>query len=49
MDTWLLEFVKENMITGALVLSILKVVAMETPWAADDKIIEIFTGFWKKK
>ena len=49
MDIWLLEFMKENMITGALVLSVLKVVAMETPWAADDKIIEIFTGFWKKK
>jgi len=49
MDAWLLEFVKENMITGALILSILKVIAIETPWAADNKIIEILTGFLVKK
>ncbi len=49
MDAWLLEFIKENMITGALVLSILKVIAIETPWALDNKIIEILTGFWSKK
>ena len=49
MDAWLLEFIKENMITMSLVLAALKVVAVETPWASDDKIIEIFTGFLKRK
>ena len=49
MDIWLLEFMKENMITGALVLSVLKVIAIETPWAGDNKIIELLTGFWKSK
>lgn len=45
MDTWLLEFTKENMITISLILSILKLIAIETPWATDDKIIKILTGF----
>ena len=45
MDAWLLEFAKENMISIGLALSILKIIAIETPWAADDKIIKILTGF----
>ena len=48
MDAWLLEFVKENMITLSLILGALKIIAIETPWAADDKIIAIFTGFLNK-
>lgn len=48
MDAVLLEFVKENIITIGLVLSVLKIIAIETPCAADDKIIELLTGFIKK-
>ena len=48
MDAWLLEFLKENMITMSLVLAMLKVIAIETPWATDDKIIAMFTGFLNK-
>jgi len=49
MDTIILEFMKENVITIPLALGILKAIAIETPWAADDKIIEILTGFFKPK
>jgi hypothetical protein len=49
MDAWLLEFIKENMITISLALGVLKVIAIETPWSADDKILQIFTGFLKGK
>jgi len=45
MDTILLEFVKENLVTIGLVLAILKEIAKATPWAVDDKIIQILTGF----
>jgi len=45
MDTWLLEFVKENLITIGLVLAILREIAAVTPWAVDNKIIQILTGF----
>jgi hypothetical protein len=48
MDSWLLDFIKENVITMSIILAILKVIAIETPWAADDKIIEILTGIFKK-
>ena len=49
MDDLLLSFAKDNMITITLILSILKVVAVETPWATDDKIIKILTGFFGRK
>ena len=45
MDILLVEFIKENLITISLILAALKVVAKETPWATDDRILEIFTGF----
>ena len=45
MDAWLLCFIKDNLVTLGLVLSVFKIIAHETPWAADDKIIKIFTGF----
>ena len=45
MDELLLAFVKENLITITLVLGILRVAANETPWAIDNKIIQIFTKF----
>ena len=49
MDAWLLDFMKENMVTGALILSLLKAVANATPWAVDDKIVQILTGFLNRK
>jgi hypothetical protein len=49
MDVVLLDFVKENLVTIGLILSVLKVVAAETSWAADDKILQIFTGFLGRK
>ena len=45
MDAWLLDFIQQNVLTIGLVLAVLKVIAIETPWAVDDKIIAIFTGF----
>lgn len=49
MDTQLLYFVQDNIITISLVLGVLKVIAIETPWAGDDKIVEIITGLLRKK
>ena len=45
MDTVLIEFLKENMITIGLILGVLKVLAHATPWAVDDEILQIITGF----
>jgi len=45
MDAWLLNFIKENIMTISLVTAILKIIAQETPWAVDDKILQIFTKF----
>jgi len=45
MDVLLVEFIKENLITISLVLAVLKAIAKETPWATDNRILEIFTGF----
>lgn len=45
MDDWLLNFIRENMISISLIIAVLKIIAQETPWAADDKILQIFTGF----
>ncbi len=49
MDDLLLAFVKENLITISLVIAVLKVIAVETPWAVDDKIVAIFTNFLNRK
>ena len=49
MDQILLQIIQENIITIGLVLAILKTVAKETPWAMDDKIVEILTGFLKRQ
>lgn len=43
-DEMVLRFVKENLVTIGIVLWVLKEVARETPWAADDKIFQILTG-----
>ncbi len=49
MDEMLLSFIKDNLITLGLILSVLKIIAIETPCAADDKIIELLTGFLNRR
>ncbi|MBC8179980.1 hypothetical protein H8E88_02540 [candidate division KSB1 bacterium] len=49
MDDWLLNFIKENIVTLSLVFAVLKVIAKETPTAVDNKILQIFTGFLNRK
>ena len=44
-DAYLLEFVRTNIVSIGIVLGILKVIAIQTPWAVDDEIIQIFTNF----
>ena len=43
--TFAKQFISNNIMTITLVLAILKKIAIETKWAGDDKIIQIFTGF----
>jgi len=49
MDALLLEFVRDNLVTLGLALAILKVIAKATPWAIDDEILQILTGFIGKE
>jgi len=42
MDDTLLRFLKDNIITLYVGLTLLKGIAMATPWAKDDKIIQLF-------
>jgi hypothetical protein len=49
MDEFLLAFVKDNLVTLGLALAILKAVAKATPWAVDDEILQILTGFLGRK
>ena len=44
MDEIILSFISGNYLTITLGLGLLKLIAIETPWAGDDKIIEILTG-----
>lgn len=44
-DVVVLEFVRANLVTLGLLLLVLKAVAVKTPWAIDDEIIQIFTNF----
>jgi len=48
-DAILLDFVRTNIVTISLFLAVLKVIAIYTPWAVDDKIIEIFFNFFDRK
>lgn len=41
MDVWLLKFIGENWMTMYLAITLLKGVAIITPWAADDKIVTL--------
>jgi len=49
MDALLLEFIKENIVTLGLVMVVLKEIAKATPWAVDDKVVQILTGFLEKR
>ena len=49
LDAYIVEFITNNYLTIGVVLGILKVIAVETSWAADDKIIQILTGIFIKK
>ena len=49
MDELLLFFIKENLVTLGLALAILKTLAKATPWAVDDEILQIVTGFLNRK
>jgi hypothetical protein len=49
MDVLLLEFIRDNLLTIGLVLAVLKEIAKATPWAVDDKIVQILTGFIGRK
>ena len=44
-DTYLLEFIKTNLVTICFVIAILKAIANKTPWALDNEILQIFTNF----
>jgi hypothetical protein len=41
---WVAGFIAGNIITITVIWTILKQVAKITPWAGDDKVIQIFTG-----
>jgi hypothetical protein len=49
MDELLLAFVRDNFVTLGLLLAILKTIARATPWAIDDEILQILTGFLGRK
>jgi hypothetical protein len=49
MDVLLLEFIRDNLLTIGLVLAVLKEIAKATPWAVDDNIVQILTGFIGRK
>lgn len=44
MDQWLLRFIGDNWMTIYLSLTLLKGIAIITPWAADDKIITLLSN-----
>lgn len=43
MDQWLLKSIGENWMTIYLALTLLKGIAIITPWAADDKIVTLLS------
>lgn len=48
-DAILVGFVASNPVTCVLALAVLKVIAKATPWAVDDEIVQILTGFVERK
>lgn len=45
-NQWVTAFISENWMLLGLALAVLKVIAKATPWAGDDQIVQIFTGFF---
>lgn len=43
---WLTALIAGNIIVGTALWALLKYIAKNTPWAVDDKIIQIITGGW---
>lgn len=43
MDAWLLNVISNNWVTIYLILTLLKGVALATPWSQDDKIISLLS------
>lgn len=48
MDTVLLKFISENILTITVFLGLLKGLAKITPWAGDDQVVQVFTGAFDK-
>ena len=48
-DAWLLPFIRENLVSLGLFLALLKAIAKKNPWALDDEILQILTGFVNRK
>jgi len=49
LDPILVAFLSKNIITLGVALKLLKELAKATPWALDDKIVQIATGLINKK
>ena len=49
MDAFLVPFIADNTFSIMLVLGILKIVAKATPWASDDEILELLTGYFSRE
>ena len=49
MDPIVMEFLSKNYLTIMGILYVLQIIAKETPWAADDKIVQIFLGWMKRR
>ena len=41
---WVTAFIAGNVIVVSIVWALLKFIAKQTPWAGDDKIIQVFSG-----
>jgi len=49
LDAYLTEFIQHNYLSLTLIFAVLKTLAKATPWAVDDDIIQILTGFMGRK
>ena len=45
MDALIIPWILANPFTIMVALAVLKVIAKATPWAVDDEIVQILTGF----
>jgi len=49
LDAYLFDFISQNWFTVSLILGVLKILAQETEWTADDKIISMLISMVGKK